>query len=664
MENGSCRFLIFLLIIYAMVPTYGARTIIYDELNQGTEGQIIGAGSFRSAGGWRSSGGKIVFNAGHGINRGYFEAKMRGWTAPAQGVAKTHPLSGWEYPNQYTRTSQRGSYWNWRIGLNYNPFKVLAKDYAEGTRHEERVGSNAAVNDGETHTYRVEWNNNWVAFYFDGQSLTALPMSRCQLQYFTIGKDDNYSISSPAPVISDIVVVDFDLPPVPDLSIVDNALPAAVYGHFFCDTIGTEGGLAPFQWELIDGALPDSCTLDVQTGAISGVPYQSGTFVFTPAVFDQSAITKSDTASIVFTVHNDAPVITSPDSVTVLFDQPLLYYPDAQDPNGNAVHFLLGSHPAWLAFSDSILTGTPGFGARDTCFVLIATDGDKQDSLEVQVRVRYPELSLISQSPAQGAYLELFSDTLRAQGGQPPYHWSLISSMLPPGLTLDQSEGVLSGVPARSGLFQFSVRVQDQCDPPKSDSAKYTIEIANNAPVFVSADTVSVWPGDYLIYEPEAVDADVHEVAYLLIESPEWITWEEDVVFGFPQIGTPDTLFVLTATDGDLTDTLTVQVTVRGNTSIGDINDQNKPEKFDLMQNFPNPFNGFTEIQYALPEDGRIQLDLFDIRGHLIETLYNGKQRAGYHSVEWNSDDVPSGVYVCRIKNDHVSLVCKMMVLK
>lgn len=654
---------IFLLMILCTVSVRGQRTLIYDDLNKATKGQIIGAGSFMPAGGWRSSGGKIVFNAGRGISRGYFEAKMRGWTAPAQGITKTHPLSGWEYPNQYTRTSQRGSYWNWRIGLNYNPFKVLAKDFAEGTRHEERVGSNAAVNDGETHTYRVEWNSNWVAFYFDDQELTALPMSRCQLQYFTIGKDDNYSISSPAPIILDIVVVDFDLPPVPALSIVDSALSEAVYGHFFSDTIMTEGGLAPLQWELVAGFLPDSCVMDEETGTVSGIPVQSGEFIFTAAVFDQSAVTKSDTASIIFNVHNDAPVILSTDSISVQFDQFLLYHPAASDPNTNPVEFLLGKHPVWMTLSDSTVTGTPGFGAQDTSFVLIATDGDMQDSIEVHIKVKYPDLILSGQILAQGLYLRMFSDTLHAQGGQPPYQWDLISGTLPPGLALN-ADGVISGVPAASGIFQFGVSVQDQCVPPKSVTAQLFLEIKNNAPVFVSSDTISVQPGDYLIYKPEAADDDGHEIAFLLIESPVWITWEEEVVFGFPQEGTQDTLFVITATDGEMTDTLTVQVKIRGTSGIGPVMERKIPGRFDLMQNYPNPFNGSTRIKYALPEDNRIRLDVFDICGNLVETLIEGRQKAGYHSVVCHSDRIPSGMYIYRLVSKHEVRIRKMMVLK
>ncbi|MBC6949207.1 T9SS C-terminal target domain-containing protein [candidate division KSB1 bacterium] len=78
------------------------------------------------------------------------------------------------------------------------------------------------------------------------------------------------------------------------------------------------------------------------------------------------------------------------------------------------------------------------------------------------------------------------------------------------------------------------------------------------------------------------------------------------------------------------------------------------PEKFELAQNFPNPFNPSTTIQYALPENASIVLQIYDLHGRLMRTLVNQNQRAGFYTVAWDgkTDEgraAVSGIYFCRM---------------
>jgi len=156
-------------------------------------------------------GRKQELDAGKVITNGYFEARMSGWSAPAQGADKSHPLAGWERQGKYSHHTQPGSFWNWRIGQNYDAFKVLAAPRAIATREEARVGAAAAVNNGKVHTYRVEWKKGHVSFYFDGQLLKEWRFDRFAIRYFTIGKDDQYPTTNPAPRIFDVKIVNRDL---------------------------------------------------------------------------------------------------------------------------------------------------------------------------------------------------------------------------------------------------------------------------------------------------------------------------------------------------------------------------------------------------------------------------------------------------------------------
>lgn len=183
--------------------------VVFDPLRARTAGRPMGKGEFLAAGGWKSSGGLIVFDAGRPIADGYFEVTIRGLQVPAQKVDKTHPLAGWETKNSYGHYEEKGSFWNWRVGAGYEAFKVLAAPQSIGTRVEERVGTPAAVNDGKPHVYRVSWKDGKLDFLFDGKELRSWKFDRYQLQYFTIGHDLQYSeVCDPAPILSDVKIVD------------------------------------------------------------------------------------------------------------------------------------------------------------------------------------------------------------------------------------------------------------------------------------------------------------------------------------------------------------------------------------------------------------------------------------------------------------------------
>ena len=73
--------------------------------------------------------------------------------------------------------------------------------------------------------------------------------------------------------------------------------------------------------------------------------------------------------------------------------------------------------------------------------------------------------------------------------------------------------------------------------------------------------------------------------------------------------------------------------------------DNSIPNEFQLFQNYPNPFNPKTMVEYIIPEQGFVSLKVFNVLGNEISTLISGTVPAGEHSVEWNAQDFPSGVY-------------------
>jgi predicted outer membrane repeat protein len=74
------------------------------------------------------------------------------------------------------------------------------------------------------------------------------------------------------------------------------------------------------------------------------------------------------------------------------------------------------------------------------------------------------------------------------------------------------------------------------------------------------------------------------------------------------------------------------------------------PTTVELHQNYPNPFNPATMIIYALPEQTRVELAVFDMLGRRIAVLVDDHQPAGLHEVQFTAGDISSGIYLYRLR--------------
>lgn len=88
------------------------------------------------------------------------------------------------------------------------------------------------------------------------------------------------------------------------------------------------------------------------------------------------------------------------------------------------------------------------------------------------------------------------------------------------------------------------------------------------------------------------------------------------------------------------------------------------PSKIMLFQNFPNPFNPATNINFSLPKSSFVTLKIFDVKGNEIQTLVEGNINAGYHSVKFDGSNFASGVYFYQLKTDDLILTKKLFLIK
>ena len=85
---------------------------------------------------------------------------------------------------------------------------------------------------------------------------------------------------------------------------------------------------------------------------------------------------------------------------------------------------------------------------------------------------------------------------------------------------------------------------------------------------------------------------------------------------------------------------------------------------YELKQNFPNPFNPITTIDYALPSRSEVSLIIFDLRGREVVRLVDEEKQAGLHSARWDASNVSSGIYFYRLTAGDFVQTRKMVLLK
>jgi hypothetical protein len=85
---------------------------------------------------------------------------------------------------------------------------------------------------------------------------------------------------------------------------------------------------------------------------------------------------------------------------------------------------------------------------------------------------------------------------------------------------------------------------------------------------------------------------------------------------------------------------------------------------FRLAQNFPNPFNSTTQIEFMLPSTQRVSLRLYDVLGREVAVIMNEIQTAGRHRLAFDASGLSSGVYLCRLEAGEMIQTRKMVLVR
>ena len=265
-----------------------------------------------------------------------------------------------------------------------------------------------------------------------------------------------------------------------------------------------------------------------------------------------------------------------------------------------------------------------------------------------------------------GYYKQLYSDYICTSPGWNKMTYKILYEDLPDSIKHREYFGgmFIEGDPHQSGTFNITIRAYayDSIDCLEgSKTATFTITIINNPPEITSPNSITSENG-HVRYNATATDPEENKIEFIFENYPDWLIPDSTFISGTPPTDAQSTTFTLIATDGEMADTLEVAVQTNSNAAV---QTENKiPKSFALLPNYPNPFNPSTHIRYTVPHTAHVNLSVYDINGKKVAELWNGQKQTGYHDIEWQTSQFPSGTYLIRMEAGSFKQVRKCLLLR
>ncbi len=245
------------------------------------------------------------------------------------------------------------------------------------------------------------------------------------------------------------------------LQLTTTSWPEGKTGTAYDLQLTAQGGTAPYSYDLVlgGGELPDGLTM-TSTGRITGTPTAAGVFPLLVRVTDANG--NSYQAAMMLRISSGGLGLPNPSLAAASVNQPYSQSIMAMGGTGPYAYSVSsGNLPTGLTLaSNGLLTGTPT-AAGTYNFSILTTDSTgatSQANYSLVVGTTNPRL--VSTGLPNGVVNQNFNGSLRAQGGTPPYTYTLVSGTLPSGLTLTSS-GTFSGTATANGSYPVTIRVTD-----------------------------------------------------------------------------------------------------------------------------------------------------------------------------------------------------------
>jgi hypothetical protein len=242
---------------------------------------------------------------------------------------------------------------------------------------------------------------------------------------------------------------------------------ATTLGASVSASFSASGGTQPYTFSA--SGLPTGVSLS-SSGSLSGSASQAGTFTASVTVTDSNYVT----ASTSVTINVLGLTTTSLPGGTVGQS----YFASLAATGGSGYSFSATGLPPGLSLSGSGTVGGTPKTAGAYMLAVTVTSGEVSAMANVSLTIVPAQALAISSASLPGGTVNvLYSQSLTATGGFPPYRWSVISGAPPQSLSLSAS-GIVSGTPTTPGSFSFGVLVTDTSGAIATATASLTIQAA------------------------------------------------------------------------------------------------------------------------------------------------------------------------------------------
>ncbi|MFB3850935.1 MAG: putative Ig domain-containing protein [Acidobacteriota bacterium] len=250
-------------------------------------------------------------------------------------------------------------------------------------------------------------------------------------------------------------------PPCPTIYISSTLLPDGKVGEPYFETLTSNGGAFPYTYTVSSGSLPPGITLTA-IGELTGTPTAGGQYNFTVQLTDANGCKGSSECSI-FIIEPCPDLLFNPSTLpNGTVNMP---YTKTLTVQGGTAPYTFkiesGSFPTGLTLSsDGIISGTPI--VYGTYYILLSVRDSKGcfSSQTFSITIDCPIMTFLPETLQRGYSGVPYIETISISGSAPPYTF-YVSGDLPQGLDL-ASNGILSGTPIKSGVYNFSVLVYDK----------------------------------------------------------------------------------------------------------------------------------------------------------------------------------------------------------
>ena len=253
-----------------------------------------------------------------------------------------------------------------------------------------------------------------------------------------------------------------------ELAILNAALPPASLGQAYRVEILSGGGLAPIRF-WAEG-LPEGFILHPLLGLLMGSPQQAGEFEISLTLTDAEGSQAS----------RDLQLIVEPPPLNISTQA----LPDGRVHEGYHLQLQAASGtpafswsaeplPQGLSLSGDLLSGTPQESGLVQVNLGLSDASGQLIFVNLPLYIAPPRLFLLTETLPPAPLGQLYEAQIQTEGGMPPLHFQLEG--LPPGFSLDQEQGIISGDPEASGIHSLTLRVMDSSGQQRSRSLSLLI---------------------------------------------------------------------------------------------------------------------------------------------------------------------------------------------